>query len=156
VSGRLVPLARQGLKITVSIGAVKLVIPIETSLASTRPRVRTGNGQFAAPSTLLDATPVATPVATFDVVLVEAGDHKIEVIKEIRNFLGLGLMEAKTLVNDAPSIVKENVSRADAEVIEAALESVGATAVLQPFRWRGNGHGNGQYVPQHAEAGHGA
>jgi hypothetical protein len=157
LAGSLVTLRSSALKVTVSIGAVKLVIPIEAMTSRPSPRfarIRNDRGRFAPSPSLLDSLDAIAPVATFHVVLVEVGDHRIEVVKELRNIFGLGLMEAKDLVNDTPSIVKESVSRAEAEAIKAALESVGATAALQPLRWRGNGQGNGQYAPQ--EAGHGA
>jgi ribosomal protein L7/L12 len=151
LSGRLVTPHSQRLKLTVSIGAVKLIIPIETSQASPRPvRARSGNGQYVSSPSL--PGDFHTAPAALNAVLVAVGDHKIEVIRELRNILGLGLMEGKDLVEDAPSIIAKGVSRSKAEVIKAALESVGATVSLQPHRERGNG----QYAPQYAEAGHGA
>ena len=62
----------------------------------------------------------------FTVVLAKAGDKKIEVIKEVRAVTGLGLKEAKDLVEAAPKPLKEGVSKADAEKIKKALEAVGA------------------------------
>ncbi|AYE36262.1 50S ribosomal protein L7/L12 [Borrelia turcica IST7] len=62
----------------------------------------------------------------FDVMLVSFGDSKINVIKEVRAITGLGLGEAKALVEAAPKAVKEGVSKADAEEIKKKLESVGA------------------------------
>jgi len=63
---------------------------------------------------------------TFDVVLADAGDKKINVIKEVRAITGLGLKEAKDLVEGAPKPVKEGVSKADAEKFKKQLESAGA------------------------------
>lgn len=62
----------------------------------------------------------------FDVILAAIGDKKIEVIKEVRAVTGLGLKEAKDLVEGAPKPVKEGVSKADAEEIKKKLEAAGA------------------------------
>ena len=62
----------------------------------------------------------------FEVVLTEAGDKKINVIKEVRAITGLGLKEAKDLVEDAPKAVKEGVSKDEAEKIKKVLEEAGA------------------------------
>jgi len=62
----------------------------------------------------------------FTVVLAKAGDKKIEVIKEVRAITGLGLKEAKDLVEGAPKTVKEAVSKADAEKFKKQLEAAGA------------------------------
>ena len=67
----------------------------------------------------------------FDVVLTEAGAKKINVIKEVRAITGLGLKEAKDLVEGAPKPVKEAVSKADAEKIKAKLEAAGAKVELK-------------------------
>ena len=67
----------------------------------------------------------------FDVILVAAGDKKIEVIKEVRAITGLGLKEAKDLVEGAPKPVKEGVSKADAEKLKAQLEAAGAKIELK-------------------------
>ncbi|MBX3580176.1 MAG: 50S ribosomal protein L7/L12 [Rhizobiaceae bacterium] len=67
----------------------------------------------------------------FDVILSSAGDKKIEVIKEVRAITGLGLKEAKDLVEGAPKTVKEAVSKADGEKIKAQLEKVGAKVDLK-------------------------
>ncbi len=66
----------------------------------------------------------------FTVTLEAAGDNKINVIKEIRAITGLGLKEAKDLVDGAPKVVKESAPKADAEAIKAKLEAVGATVKL--------------------------
>ena len=67
----------------------------------------------------------------FDVVLTAAGDKKINVIKEVRAITGLGLVEAKGLVEGAPKAIKEAVSKDDAEKIKAQLEAVGAQVELK-------------------------
>ena len=68
---------------------------------------------------------------SFNVILAAFGDKKINVIKEIRGITGLGLKEAKDLVEAAPSQVKEEVSKDEAEQIKAKLEEAGATIELQ-------------------------
>ncbi|MDN2580609.1 50S ribosomal protein L7/L12 [Aquibium sp. ELW1220] len=67
----------------------------------------------------------------FDVVLMEAGAQKINVIKEVRAITGLGLKEAKDLVEGAPKPVKEAVSKADADKFKAQLEAAGAKVELK-------------------------
>jgi len=67
----------------------------------------------------------------FDVILAAAGDKKIEVIKEVRAITGLGLKEAKDLVEAAPKPIKEGVAKADAEKIKAQLEAAGAKVDLK-------------------------
>ena len=68
---------------------------------------------------------------TFDLFLAEAGDKKINVIKEVRAITGLGLKEAKDLVEAAPKAVKEGVPKADAEKLKAKLEAEGAKVELK-------------------------
>ena len=68
---------------------------------------------------------------SFNVVLKEAGDQKIKVIKVVRDATGLGLKEAKDLVDGAPKTVKEDVSKDEAEAMKAKLEEAGATVELQ-------------------------
>ena len=67
----------------------------------------------------------------FTVVLASSGDKKIEVIKEVRAITGLGLKEAKDLVEGAPKTVKEGVAKADAEAMKKKLEAVGAKVELK-------------------------
>lgn len=67
----------------------------------------------------------------FDVVLAAAGDKKINVIKEVRAITGLGLKEAKDLVEAAPKAVKEGVNKAEAEELKKKLEEAGATVELK-------------------------
>ena len=68
---------------------------------------------------------------SFNVVLKEAGDQKIKVIKVVRDATGLGLKEAKDLVDGAPKTVKENVAKEEAEDLKAKFAEVGATIDLQ-------------------------
>jgi large subunit ribosomal protein L7/L12 len=83
------------------------------------------------------AGPAAGPAAAaeekteFSVVLASAGDKKIEVIKEVRAITGLGLKEAKDLVEGAPKPVKDGVSKDEAEKIKAQLEKAGAKVELK-------------------------
>ena len=90
----------------------------------------------AAPVAVAAAAPAAGGAAAeekseFDVVLKDAGAGKINVIKVVREITGLGLKEAKALVDGAPAPVKEGVSKADAEEIKGKLEAAGATVELK-------------------------
>lgn len=69
---------------------------------------------------------VAEEQTEFDVILASAGDQKIKVIKAVREVTGLGLKEAKALVDEAPKALKEGVSKEEAEEIKGKLEEVGA------------------------------
>ena len=73
----------------------------------------------------------AAEKTAFNVVLKEAGDQKIKVIKIVRDATGLGLKEAKDLVDGAPKTIKENVAKDEAEDLKAKFEEVGATVELQ-------------------------
>ena len=75
--------------------------------------------------------PAAEEKSAFNVVLKEAGDQKIKVITAVKNALGLGLKEAKDLVDGAPKTVKENVSKEEAEELKAKFTEVGAVIELQ-------------------------
>ena len=77
------------------------------------------------------AAPAAEEQTEFTVVLAAAGDKKIEVIKEVRAITGLGLKEAKDLVEGAPKPVKEGVSKDDAAKLKAQLEKAGAKVELK-------------------------
>ena len=77
------------------------------------------------------AAPVAEEKTEFTVVLAAVGDKKIEVIKEVRALTGLGLKEAKDLVDGAPKPVKEKVAKQEAETIKAKLSEVGATVEIK-------------------------
>ena len=79
-----------------------------------------------------DAQPVAAPEKEdFDVVLTAAGDKKIQVIKVVRELTGLGLKEAKDLVDGAPKPVKEGAAKAEAEEMKKKLEEAGGTVELK-------------------------
>ena len=80
------------------------------------------------------AAAVAAPVeekTEFDVVMTSFGAEKIKVIKEVRGITGLGLADAKALVEGIPAKIKEAVSKEDAEALKAQLEAVGATVELK-------------------------
>mgnify|MGYP001457160015 CR=1 FL=1 len=91
----------------------------------------------AAPVAVAAAGGAAAPAAAaeekteFDVILAAFGDNKINVIKEVRGITGLGLGEAKALVEGAPKAVKEGVSKAEAEDIKKKLEEAGAKVELK-------------------------
>ena len=68
---------------------------------------------------------------SFDVELTGAGDSKVKVIKAVREITGLGLKEAKDLVDGAPKVIKEGVSKAEADELKAKLEEQGATVTLK-------------------------
>ena len=85
----------------------------------------------AAPAAGGAAAPAAEEKSEFDVVLSEIGDQKIKVIKAVREITGLGLKDAKDLVDNAPKAVKEKVSKADADNFKKKLEEVGAKVELK-------------------------
>ena len=86
---------------------------------------------MAAPAAGGAAAPAAEEKTEFDVVLAEIGAEKIKVIKVVREITGLGLGEAKALVEAAPKAVKEGVSKDDAEELKKKLEEVGAKVELK-------------------------
>lgn len=94
-------------------------------------------GVSAAAPVAVAAAPAAGPAAPaaekteFDVILANAGAQKIQVIKVVREATGLGLKEAKDLVDGAPKTVKEGVSKNDAEELKKKLEEAGATVELK-------------------------
>ena len=77
------------------------------------------------------AAPAAEEKTEFNVVLLEAGANKVSVIKAVRELTGLGLKEAKDLVDGAPKAVKEGVAKADAEAAQKKLEEAGAKVELK-------------------------
>ena len=90
----------------------------------------------AAPVMMGAAAPAAAAEAAeekteFDVELTAAGAQKINVIKAVREATGLGLKEAKDLVDAAPKVIKEKISKTDAEALKKKLEEAGATVVLK-------------------------
>ena len=85
----------------------------------------------AAPGAAAAAAPAAEEQTEFTVTMSEFGANKVGVIKVIREITGLGLKEAKDLVEGVPSTVKEGVSKADAEAIKKKLEDAGAKAAIK-------------------------
>lgn len=92
-------------------------------------------GVSAAAPVAVAAAPAAGAAAAekteFDVILTNAGASKINVIKVVREVTGLGLKEAKALVDEAPKALKEKVSKADADAMKAKLEEAGATVEVK-------------------------
>ena len=85
----------------------------------------------AAPGAGADGAAEAEEQTTFDVMLTGAGDKKIQVIKVVRAATGLGLKEAKALVDEAPKPVREGVDREEADKLKAELEEAGASVELK-------------------------
>lgn len=85
----------------------------------------------AAPAAAGGAAEAAEEQTSFDVILESAGDKKIGVIKVVRAATGLGLKEAKAVVDEAPGAVKEGVDKDEAEKLKAELEEAGATVTLK-------------------------
>ena len=91
-------------------------------------------GVSAAPVAVAGAAVAAAPVeekTEFDVILTGFGDKKLNVIKAVREITGLGLKEAKDMVEGCPKAVKEGVSKDDAEKVKAELEAAGATVEIK-------------------------
>lgn len=90
----------------------------------------------AAPVAAAGAAPAAGGAAAeekseFDVILASAGDAKMKVIKAVKDLTGLGLKDAKAIVDEAPKAIKEGASKEEAEELKAKLEEVGATIELK-------------------------
>ena len=85
----------------------------------------------AAPAAGAAAGPVVEEKTEFDVVMTDFGAEKIKVIKEVRGITGLGLAEAKKLVEEVPAKIKEGATKEEAEELKAKLEAVGATVELK-------------------------
>lgn len=98
-------------------------------------KVLEGKFGVSAAAPMMMAGPAAGPAAEekteFTVELSEAGANKINVIKVVREVTGLGLKEAKDIVDAAPKVVKENMPKADAEALKKKLEEAGAKVVLK-------------------------
>ncbi len=86
---------------------------------------------MAVPGGLAAAAPAAEEQTEFDAILSAVGEKKIQVIKVVREITGLGLKEAKDLVDGAPNPVKEKVGRQEAETIKKKLEAEGATVTIK-------------------------
>ena len=95
-----------------------------SAVAAAAPAAGAGAGAGGA------AAEAAEEKSSFDVVLANAGDQKIKVIKVVRDATGLGLKEAKDLVDGAPKTIKENVAKAEAEEIKAKFVEAGAVVEL--------------------------
>jgi len=93
--------------------------PAAAAVAMAAPGAGGGGGEAAAEQT------------EFDVMLTSAGAGKLKVVKEVKGLLGIGLKDAKALVDSAPAAVKEKVSKEEAESIKTALEAVGASVELK-------------------------
>jgi len=93
-----------------------------TAVAAAAPAAAGGGGE---------AAPAAEEQSSFDVILTAAGDKKIQVIKVVRAATGLGLKEAKALVDEAPKPVKEGVEKEEADKLKADLEEAGGTVELK-------------------------
>ncbi len=78
-----------------------------------------------------DAGPVAEEQTEFNVIITAAGEKKVNAIKVVRALTGLGLKEAKAVVDEAPSSVKEGVSKAEADAMKAQLEEAGASVEIK-------------------------
>lgn len=93
--------------------------------------------KFGVSAAAASAGPAAGPAAVaeeqteFNVILTEAGEKKVNVIKVVRELTGLGLKEAKAVVDSAPGVVKEGVSKDEAEAAKKALEEAGAKVELK-------------------------
>ena len=85
----------------------------------------------AAPGAAAGAAPAAAEQTEFNVELTEAGASKLNVIKVVREITGLGLKEAKDLVEGAPKVLKEGVSKEDAEALKTQLEAAGAKVTIK-------------------------
>ncbi len=106
-------------------------------------RIKALEEAFGVSAAAMTAAPAAAPAggdgagaeaeeqSTFDVVLTGAGDKKIQVIKVVRAATGLGLKEAKALVDEAPKPVKEGIEREEADKLKAELEEAGASVELK-------------------------
>ncbi len=113
------------------IEAVKSMTVVELSELVKAIEEEFGVSAVAAAAPAAAGAVAAEEKTSFNVVLKEAGDQKIKVITAVKNALGLGLKDAKDLVDGAPKTLKENVSKAEAEELKAKLEEVGAVVELQ-------------------------
>ncbi|MEI6791344.1 MAG: 50S ribosomal protein L7/L12 [Myxococcaceae bacterium] len=94
-------------------------------------KAASGGGMMMAAMPAGGAAAPAAEKTEFDVELLAAGDKKIQVIKVVRELTGLGLKEAKDLVDGAPKMVKQAVSKADAEAMKGKLEAEGAQVAIK-------------------------
>ena len=120
-------------KITALIEEVKALTVLELSelVKALEEEFGVSAAAMAAPAAGGAAAPAAEEKTEFDVVLAEIGAEKIKVIKAVREITGLGLAEAKALVESAPKAIKEGISKDDAEELKKKLEDVGAKVELK-------------------------
>ncbi len=119
-------------KVTALIEEIKVLSVLELSdLVHALEETFGVSAAAAAPAAGGAAAPVAEEQTEFDVVMTEFGAEKIKVIKEVRAITGLGLAEAKALVEGVPAKIKEGVSKEDGEALKAQLEGVGAKVELK-------------------------
>jgi large subunit ribosomal protein L7/L12 len=110
------------LELSERIKALEEEFGVSAQAAAAAPAAGGGGGEAAAPE---------EEQTTFDVVITAAGDKKIQVIKVVRAATGLGLKEAKALVDEAPKPVKEGIERDEAEKLKAELEEAGGSVELK-------------------------
>ena len=103
----------------------------ELSVLELNELVKACEEEFGVSAAAGGAAPEAEEKDSFDVELTGAGDAKVKVIKVVREVTGLGLKEAKDLVDGAPKVIKEGVSKAEAEELKKKLEEVGAAVTLK-------------------------
>ena len=120
-------------KITAMIEEIKTLTVLELSelVHALEDEFGVSAAAMAAPAAGGAAAPAAEEKTEFDVVLAEIGAEKIKVIKAVREITGLGLADAKALVESAPKAIKEGVSKDDAEALKKQLEEVGAKVELK-------------------------
>ena len=119
-------------KITAMIEEVKSLTVLELNeLVKALEEFGVSAAAMAAPAAGAAAAAPAEEKTEFDVVLAEIGSEKIKVIKVVREVTGLGLAEAKAMVEAAPKAIKEGISKEDAEALKAKLEEVGAKVELK-------------------------
>jgi len=110
--------------------AAKSVMEIVELISAMEEKFGVSAAALAAPAAVSDA-PAAEEKDEFNVVLTNGGDKKVAVIKVVRELTGLGLKEAKDLVEGAPQTVKEGASKAEAEELKKKLEEAGASVELK-------------------------
>ncbi len=118
-------------KIAALIEEVKVLTVLELSELVHALEEEFGVSAAAAAPAAAAAAPAVEEKTEFDVVLAEIGAEKIKVIKVVREITGLGLAEAKALVESAPKAIKEGISKDDAEALKKKIEEVGAKVELK-------------------------
>jgi len=118
----------EDVKVLTVMELAELVKELETEFGVSAAAPVAAAASVAAPAAAAEAAEEQTE---FTVVLKEAGAEKIKVIKVVRELTGLGLKEAKDLVDGAPNAVKENISKDEAAAVEAKLKEVGATVEVK-------------------------